>query len=1103
MHGETREDPTREQRLDEVVFAYLKAVDSGAVPDRAQWLARYPDFAAELAEFFADQDRLDHLTVPLRREHETPRAAGERTRPLAAPPASGPPASPGDAALSVGDYDLLGELGRGGMGVVYRARHRALGRTVALKMIRTPDLASAGEVRRFRNEAETAAALDHPHIVPVYEVGEHRGSLFFSMKLVEGRSLAVQLARFCDDPRSAARLVATVARAVHHAHQRGVLHRDLKPSNILLDAEGRPHVTDFGLAKRVADDSTLTQSGGILGTPSYMAPEQADGPRGAITTAADVYGLGAVLYALLTGHSPFRGPTALDTLERVRAGEADPPRRRNPRVDRDLETVCLKCLEKDPVRRYASAAALAEDLESWLAGEPIQARPGGAGRRLRRWCRRNPRAAVLTGAAAVTLVLVACAASVIAAVIWQEQGRTRAALDRADEQRLRAIRQEAETRRQLYVGHIHLAHRAWEMADPDRALDLLNLYLPEPGQEDLRGFEWHHLRRLCQARAQPRLTLAAHAGDAYSVAFTADGTLLASAGKDRVVRLWDPATGVARRELRGHTGEVNEAAFSPDGRTLASAGDDGVVKLWDVTTGRERAQLVKAPRAAVCVAFAPGGRLLAAGFDDGRIRTWDFPSGHALPVLHAHRERVEFIAFSTDGQSLATAAEDVKVWDVGTRQLRRLVRPVAGAADRVSSLAFAHGSPLLATPASDDRAALWDLLTGKRLFSYPGHGEGAEAVALSPDDRLLATGSRSGTVRLWEVDGGKVRNILGVPGRRVWSAVFSPDGRTLGTASSDGAVRLWDPVRRPDRRPLDCQGSPYSHAYSVGGARLAVACAREKDTVIELWDAPRRQRQGCLPPCTAVATLQFARDGASLVTGHVDGAVSVWDLAAMRPRLSFRAHTGAPALATPAPDGNTILTSAGGREGLRVWDSATGHLRRTCAAADVASALSPERTMLVTAGERSLRLWAVSAGAERVVWSQRLKTLLVCAAFSPDGTLLATGHADQTITLWEVASGRARATLIGAGGPVHALAFSADGKTLASGGPGSVKLWHVATGQELYELDGTAGPNLPVAFAPDGQALATYWQPPEGPRRLCLWLAAEASPMVQGAPPEK
>jgi tetratricopeptide (TPR) repeat protein len=328
---------------------------------------------------------------------------------------------------TLGDYELLAVIGRGGMGAVFEARQKSLNRTVALKMIRVDHAAFPAEGRRFRNEAEMAAGLDHPNIVPVYEVAEHAGQLYFSMKRIEGGSLAQHLDRFAADPKAAARLVAQVARAVHHAHQRGVLHRDLKPSNILLDTEGQAHITDFGLAKRLERDSSLTQSGALVGTPSYMAPEQASGEKGAVTTAADVYGLGAVLYALLTGRAPFRGETVLETLEQLKACEPEPPRG-NPKVDRDLETICLKCLDKEPQRRYESAQALAEDLERWLNGEPIRARRIGMWRRIGKWIRRRP------GLAALGAVSVVALAGLLVGSFWYN-GRLRAALAEAARER--------------------------------------------------------------------------------------------------------------------------------------------------------------------------------------------------------------------------------------------------------------------------------------------------------------------------------------------------------------------------------------------------------------------------------------------------------------------------------------------------------------------------------------------------------------------------------------------------------------------------------------------------------------------------------------------
>jgi serine/threonine-protein kinase len=413
----------REEQFGEIAFAYLRAREEGQRPNPREWLARYPGFVSELADFIADQEEVDRLGAPLRQIiwGEAHPCTEGRGATATANDATQPSAAP----RSFGDYEVLEDLARGGMGVVYRARQRCLNRLVALKVIRAGEWASAEEVRRFRNEAETVALLDHPHVVPVYEVGEQAGHLYFSMKLVEGGSLAQHLDRYRDDPKAAARLLATVARAVHHAHQRGVLHRDLKPSNVLLDEQCQPHVTDFGLARRVEADSSLTQSGAIVGTPSYLAPEQTTGQKGAMTTATDVYGLGAVLYALLTGRPPFQAENVLETLVQVREREPQPPRTANRRVDRDLETICLKCLAKEPQRRYASALALAEDLDRFLAGKPIQARPVGPWERGIKWARRRPLAVAVGGLVLAVLLL---GGAILVREAWQ-----RAAVERAVE----------------------------------------------------------------------------------------------------------------------------------------------------------------------------------------------------------------------------------------------------------------------------------------------------------------------------------------------------------------------------------------------------------------------------------------------------------------------------------------------------------------------------------------------------------------------------------------------------------------------------------------------------------------------------------------------
>jgi serine/threonine-protein kinase len=484
----------REEQLGELFSDWLERVERGEAPNRREWLARHPELAAELEECLAEEERMHALAAPLR---EVARAATVAALPAPPGPAAGDRA---DLPGPFGDCELLEEIGRGGMAVVYRARQKGLGRLVALKLFRADLPNREGDLQRFRHEAEVVAQLDHPRIVPVYEVGEQRGHLFFTMKLLEGGGLDDHLADFAEAPREAARLVAAVARAVHHAHQRGILHRDLKPSNILLGAGPpcEPHVSDFGLAKRVGIDLGLTHSGAVLGTPSYMAPEQALGQQ--VTTATDVYGLGAVLYALLTGRAPFQAGSVLQTLERVKERAPEPPRRHNPKVARDLETICLKCLRKEPHRRYASAAALADDLEHFLDGRAIQARPVGPIERATRWAGRQPVVAGL-------VLALACALTTGLGLVlyqWQRaQSAYAAAADQRDE--AQASRELAEGRRLTAEAS---AKDAFERkADADHSLRLAHevvkdftTRLSEGGELEAHGLEPLRLELLRKAQ---------------------------------------------------------------------------------------------------------------------------------------------------------------------------------------------------------------------------------------------------------------------------------------------------------------------------------------------------------------------------------------------------------------------------------------------------------------------------------------------------------------------------------------------------------------------------------------------------------------------------
>jgi hypothetical protein len=557
------------------------------------------------------------------------------------------------------DYEILERIGRGGMGVVYRARQKSLNRLVALKMLRACLWATEADAQRFRNEAEAVAALDHPHVVPAYEVGQEGGHLYFGMKLIDGGNLANRIADFRNDPRRAARLVATVARAVHRAHQRGVLHRDLKPSNVLLDHEGQPHITDFGLAKRLGDDSDLTGSEGWVGTPSYMAPEQTTGKKRFVSTATDVHGLGAILYVLLGGRPPFQGETPLEILDQVRTSNPRPIATESRSVDRDLETIVMKCLEKEPARRYGSAEALAEELERWLAGEPIEARPVGRAGRIWRWCRRKRRGLPSS-----------CRA-------FQPE-------------RARLI--------------------AWRGTDPDRLWDPLTGEKILQLAPDARPSDWAALSQSdgCFATHEPngtvRLWDSNHGrqrsqfslapGPLRSLSFSTDGRRLLVTHLEGSITVLDLPTHRMIGTLREPG--LSVAVLSPDGNTVAAADEGGrALSLWDVETGRLKHRAAGHRLPTHCIAFSSAGSIIASGSDDQDIQLWDAATGQPQISLHCHHSPVVALAFSPDGRTLASGGITgiVLLWNVATaHQLLRLEGPANG----IQSLVFSPDGRKLA-----------------------------------------------------------------------------------------------------------------------------------------------------------------------------------------------------------------------------------------------------------------------------------------------------------------------------------------------------------------------------------------------------------------------
>lgn len=954
----------------------------------------------------------------------------------------------------LGRFEIRRELGRGAFGVVFLAYDPHLNREIALKVPRAEALVTAELRMRFQQEAHAAAGLDHPNLVPVYECGQQGPICYIATAFCPGITLAAWLRQASGriPVQMAAHLVATLANAVDHAHRRGVLHRDLKPSNIMLTPPGEtigaaasaemgfiPRVLDFGLAKieRAADASTVnspTLSGTILGTPQYMAPEQASGQSSGVGPPADIYSLGAILYELLAGQPPFRGDTALDTLLLVRSQEPTAPSRVRPGVPRDLETICLKCLHKEPDRRYGSMAELADDLRRFLAHEPIQARRIGVPARIKLWCRRHPALAATITAAVFAVLAVA---GVGYYQVAEERDHVRMERDRAQSNLYLALIGEA--RAEMKARDTGWWWKAMKNIQEAAALDV-----PGRDPKELRELAIECMGSIYSCfRLQG--TWEGHAKDVTSLALSADGSLVASGSRDSTVRIWSMPHGEVKAVLTGHTLPVTGVAFS-DPLHVVSASADGTVRRWKVDEPAAPPEIFTLNAGAVTALAASADGGIAAGCRDGTIHLISARGSES--VLAGHVGPVKCLAFTASGKHLFSGADDktVRVWDVA-RGKQVESRPVPNPPSSIALAQLSHRHDL-------DQMLIWSNLetygfrfemgkTERREDVPATHVGGVTKVHFDSRGRLLSASS-DGSVKMW------VWYLLGPTyveaaiARGEWgavSAVVSKDDVIIA-AYADGRIRAWE-LLTPEQRVIHV--SQTQSCAFIGNERRWV----NADMTVDF--AKGLSAEGISFRPAPIEGIVMHPSGKRVAVGDGEGVIRVWDYVERRELLRWDGLAGRITAIVGCPLG-TRFASAGDSGLVKVWDWEGKLLHAVATNLDEVHALAwtPDGRFLAASGRRGVCLWdSRSKDPPRLVREQMAAT----SALAGGPGMMAMDGPEHTIEIRAVPEGKLLRTLRGHTDVIRVLAFAPDGRLFSGGQDRTIRAWDAELGQQLQVFE--------------------------------------------------
>jgi eukaryotic-like serine/threonine-protein kinase len=958
-------------------------------------------------------------------------------------------------------YVVAGHLGTGGMGMVLKAYDTVLDRWVALKFLKAVGDEKAREY--FDREARLAAGLSHPHIASIHEVGEHHGQPYIVIEYIDGESLHAARKRMNLD--DALRAMRNVCDALAYAHGKGVIHRDMKPGNLMLSRSGRIYVMDFGLAKQTVVDGESESLGGssvVVGTAEYMAPEQA---RGRADAQSDVYGIGAILYELVTGRPPFTGETSTDILLQVVNQEPVWPRKLTPGVPEDLEAIILHALEKDKRHRYAGVAQLLEDLQAFLDRNPLRhARHPTFSYVLAKRIRKQP----LLWAFGSAMIL-AVAGGAAFGVYWlarakyeaEEKARVEAeGRARTEIQRLKAERSLA----QVYVDRAQGAYRSRDLAQ--MGVYLANALATHPDSvppavvQDLERrtgrlvwcLEAGEPVTACAVAPDERTVLLGgeagrlsehdlftgrelrrfpgHEGSVLGITYSPDGLRAATAGADRTVRLWDLTRGAGETIFRAHERFALSVAFSPDGRRLYSSSDDRTVMVWDagvtapVRTYRGHTGGVNA------VSVGPGGALLATASDDHTVRIWS-DSGETPPVvLEGHLDDVSRTLFTPDGKGVLSSGGDgvVHLWDLATRQITRTLRGHQGS---VTALALSRDGTIAVTGGADNTLRVWDLRFGQEIAVSTLHRGTVADVRTVEHGRYVLSCGRDGRALLWERPASREARDLPRSPSIVRKVAFHPGGRFAISAGDDGTVRRWD-----------------TYDGSAAGT----------------WT-------GHTAPVTGVA---WSPDGRWAVSGSHDETLRIWDGASGKEQAVLKGHRSLVWGVGVSPDGRWILSGGADRD-VHLWDRLKGGPARLLQGhADVVNtfAFSPDGRRAVSAGnDRTAIVWEIPEGRE-LRRLGRHRGPVTDVAFSADGRKVVTAAWDDDVLVWNADDASPPLRLPGHADGSNVALFSADSRTVVSGGrDGTIRLWDLATARETRRIPAHHGRVYGLALSPEGSRL--------------------------------